>query len=66
MARNQLLDPEMHITLLAAKFQQLKLALGLPERLMLLASRSYLDTKAIVTLTYLHNEKLDYPARVLG
>ena len=65
-ARNQLLDPEMNITLLAAKFQRLKLALGLPKNLMLQASRSYLDAKAIATLTYLHNGKLDYPARVLG
>ena len=32
---------------------------------MLQASRSYLDAKAIATLTYLHNGKLDYPARVL-
>jgi len=65
-ARNQLLDPEVNITLLAAKFQRLKLAIGLPESLMLQASRSYLDAKAIATLTYLHNGKLDYPARVLG
>ena len=65
-ARNQLLDPKMNITLLNAKFQRLKLALGLPERLMLQASRSYLDTKAIATLTCLHSGKLDYPARVLG
>ena len=33
---------------------------------MLQASRSYLDAKTIATLTYLHNGKLDYPARVLG
>ena len=65
-ARNQLLDPKMNITLLAAKFQRLKLALGLPDNLMLQASHSYLDAKAIATLTYLHNGKLDYPARVLG
>ena len=65
-ARNQLLDPEMNITLLAAKFQRLKLALGLPENLMLQVSHSYLDAKVIATLTYLHNGKLDYPARVLG
>ena len=65
-ARKQLLEPEMNITFLAAKFQRLKLALGLPESLMLQASRSYLDAKAIATLTYLHNGKLDYPARVLG
>lgn len=65
-ARKQLLDPEMNITLLAAKFQRLKLAIGLPESMMLQASRSYLDAKTIATLTYLHNGKLDYPARVLG
>ncbi len=65
-ARKQLLDPEMNITFLAAKFQRLKLALGLPDSLMLQASRSYLDAKAIATLTYLHNGKLDYPSRVLG
>ena len=55
----------MNITLLAAKFQRLKLAPGLPERLMLQASCSYLEAKAIATLTYLHNGKLDNPARVL-
>ena len=49
-ARNQLLNPETNITLLAAKFQRLKLALGLPDSLMLQASRSYLDAKAIATL----------------
>ncbi|MCB4394995.1 helicase DnaB [Synechococcus sp. HB1133] len=65
-ARKQLLDPEMNITFLAAKFQRLKLALGLPESLMLQASRSYLDAKTIATLTYLHNGKLDYPVRVMG
>ena len=65
-ARKQLLDPEMNITFLAAKFQRLKLALGLPESLMLQASRSYLDAKTIAPLTYLHNGKLDYPVRVMG
>ena len=64
-ARNQLLDPVINITLLVANFQRLKLALGLPESLMLQASRSHFDAKAIATLTYLHNGKLDYPARVL-
>ena len=51
------MDPEINTTLLAAKFQRLKLALDLPERLMLQASRSYLDAKAIATLTYLNNGK---------
>lgn len=52
--------------MLAAKFQRLKLALGLPKSLMLQASRFYLDVKAIAPLTHLHNGILDYPARVLG
>ena len=34
-ALNQLIDPEMNITLLAEKLQRLKLALGLPLSLML-------------------------------
>ena len=61
-----MLDPEINITLLAAKFQRLKLALDMSESLMLQASRFYIHAKAIATLTYLHNGKLDYPARVLS
>ena len=55
----------MKITLLSAKFQRVKLGRGLPKSLMLQASRSYPDAKAIATLNYLHNGKLDYQARVL-
>ena len=51
---------------MAAKLQWLKWAFSHLESLMLQANRSYLDAKAIATLTYLHNGKLDYPARVLG
>ena len=64
-AREQLLDPAFNVELLAGKLQRLKRALGLPAESMLQASRSYVDAKAIATLTYLHNGKLDYPARVL-
>jgi len=39
--------------------------LGLPADAVLEASRSFFDAKAIATLSYLHNGKLDYPARVL-
>ena len=65
-AGNPILDPEMNITLLAAKFQRLKLALGLLENLTLQRSSSYLYAKAKAILTYLNNGKLNYPARVLS
>ena len=65
-ARDQLLDPHVNVELLAGKFQRLKRELGLPPMVVLHASRSFIDAKAIATLTYLHNGKLDYPARVLG
>ena len=64
-ARNQLLNPEQNVRLLAGKLQRLKRELGLSPHGVLQASRSYLDAKAIATLSYLHNGKLDYPARVL-
>tara|TARA_Y100000739_G_scaffold16244_1_gene13168 strand:- start:4274 stop:5047 length:774 start_codon:yes stop_codon:yes gene_type:complete len=64
-ARDQLLNPEQNVQLLAGKLQRLKRELGLPPHGVLQASRSYVDAKAIATLSYLHNGKLDYPARVL-
>ena len=64
-ARDQLLNPEQNVRLLAGKLQRLKRELGLSPHGVLQASRSYLDAKAIATLSYLHNGKLDYPARVL-
>jgi hypothetical protein len=60
-----LLNPEQNVQLLAGKLQRLKRELGLSPQAALQASRSYLDAKAIATLSYLHNGKLDYPARVL-
>ena len=64
-ARDLLMDPDANVELLAAKLARLKGELGLDRRLILNASRSYVDAKAIATLAYLHNGKLDYPARVL-
>ena len=64
-AREQLLDPAINIELLTGKIRRLKKALGFPEDYVLIASRSYLEAKAIATLTYLHNGKLDYPSRIL-
>ena len=43
----------------------MKSELGLSSDQVLIASRSYVDAKAIATLAYLHNGKLDYPRRVL-
>ena len=59
------MNPAANIRLLAGKMHRLKQALGLPDTSVLQASRSYLDAKAIATLAYLHNGKLDYPARIL-
>ena len=64
-AREQLLDPAINIELLVGKIRRLKQELGFPEEYVLMSSRSYLEAKAIATLTYLHNGKLDYPARIL-
>lgn len=64
-AREQLLDPAVNIELLAGKIRRLKQELGFPDDYVLIASRSYLEAKAIATLTYLHNGKLDYPARIM-
>lgn len=64
-ARDLLMNPEANIELLAAKLSRIKNELGLDQGSILIASRSYVDAKAIATLAYLHNGKLDYPARIL-
>ena len=64
-ARIELLDPDRNVRLLVGKFVRLKQALGLSDRALLMASTSPADAKAMATLAYLHNGKLDYPARVL-
>ena len=63
-ARNQLLDPERNVMLLVGKFARLSRALELPQR-PLQASGNPRDAKALATLAYLHNGKLDYPRRIL-
>jgi len=65
-AREQLLDPAVSVELLVGKMKRLKQELGLPAGTALNASNSYAEAKAIATLAYLHNGKLDYPARVLS
>ncbi len=65
-ARLELLDPERNVTLLVGKFARLIRALGLPTDRQLEASVSPRDAKGLATLAYLHNGKLDYPARILS
>ncbi len=65
-ARLELLDPNRNVTLLVGKFARLSRDLGLPTDRQLQASRSPRDAKALATLAYLHNGKLDYPARILS
>ncbi|MFQ6537106.1 MULTISPECIES: hypothetical protein [Aphanothece] len=64
-ARRQLLDPRQNISLLVGKFARLSKALGLPPGRVLQASASPREAKALATLAYLHNGKLDYPRRIL-
>lgn len=65
-AREQLLDPQRNVALLAGKMSRLSKALGIPSGHRLEASSGYRDAHWIATLAYLHNGKLDYPARILG
>jgi hypothetical protein len=64
-ARLQLLDPDHNVELLVGKFARLSVSLGLPKDRLLIASGHPRDAKALATLAYLHNGKLDYPARIL-
>ena len=64
-ARLQLLDPDHNVELLVGKFTRLSRSLGLPKDRLLMASGHPRDAKALATLAYLHNGKLDYPARIL-
>ncbi|MFM7465791.1 MAG: helicase DnaB [Cyanobium sp.] len=64
-ARFQLLDPDHNVELLVGKFARLSTSLQLPRGRMLTASGNPKDAKGLATLAYLHNGKLDYPARIL-
>ncbi len=64
-ARDRLLDPDGNVAVLVGKFVRLRGELGLPSGQTLSASRSPRDAKALATLAYLHNGKLDYPGRIL-
>lgn len=64
-ARTSLLDPETNVKVLVGKFARLTRELRLPRGRVLQASSSQRDAKALATLAYLHNGKLDYPRRIL-
>ncbi len=64
-ARDRLLDPDGSVTVLVGKVVRLRRALNLPEERILDASTSPRDAKAMATIAYLHNGKLDYPGRIL-
>jgi hypothetical protein len=64
-ARDHLLDPDRNVRLLIGKFARLSRELELPSGRELQASGSATDAKALATLAYLHNGKLDYPRRIL-
>ena len=64
-ARLHLLDPDRNVQVLVGKFARLSKALSLPRNQLLIASGSPRDAKALATLAYLHNGKLDYPGRIL-
>lgn len=64
-ARDRLLDPDQNVTLLIGKFARLSKELRFPQNRMLQASGNARDAKALATLAYLHNGKLDYPRRIL-
>ena len=64
-ARLHLLDPDSNVKVLVGKFARLSRALNLPRHHLLMASNDPRDAKALATLAYLHNGKLDYPGRIL-
>lgn len=63
--RQLLLDPDSNVKVLVGQFARLSRSLGLPRHRVLAASGNPYDAKALATLAYLHNGKLDYPGRIL-
>lgn len=64
-ARNQLLDPERNVELLAGKMARLLALLEKAPYSTYNVSGDRSRAKNVATLAYLHNGKLDYPARIL-
>ena len=64
-ARDQLLDPDRNVTLLAGQMARLLKTLNRPAASTFDVSAEPLHAKTVATLAYLHNGKLDYPTRIL-
>ena len=64
-ARDQLLDPERNVALLAGKMARLLTLLGRDPKATFSVSVNRGNAKTVATLAYLHNGKLDYPGRIL-
>lgn len=64
-AVDQLLDPDENVRVLVRKFARLTRQLDLPSQRTPELSAGAADVKALATLAYLYNGKLDYPGRIL-
>ncbi len=64
-ARDQLLDPERNVALLAGKLRRILRELDQSPSRTFDVSRQPRHAKTVATLAYLHNGKLDYPTRIL-
>jgi hypothetical protein len=64
-ARDQLLDPERNVALLAGQMARLLRLLKQDASYTSAVSLDPQHAKTVATLAYLHNGKLDYPARIL-
>ncbi|MFM9041626.1 MAG: hypothetical protein ACKOHJ_05180 [Vulcanococcus sp.] len=65
-ARDQLLNPERNVELLAGKMTRLLGLLGRQASNTRDVSHNHRNAKTVATLAYLHNGKLDYPRRILS
>ena len=65
-ALEKLLTPSENVKVLAGQIARLQKLLGVPKGHRMEVSSSRRDAKIAATIAYLHNGKLDYPARILG
>ena len=65
-ALDQLLTPSENVKVLAGQLARLQKLLGVAKGHRMEVSISRRDAKIAATIAYLHNGKLDYPARILG
>jgi hypothetical protein len=65
-ALEKLLTPSENVKVLAGQIARLQKLLGVPKGHRMQVSTSQRDAKIAATIAYLHNGKLDYPARILG